>query len=139
MARTQASVGTGIVLKKGNGATPEVFTDWGLEIVTVGLPGVSRNTADATHMQSPDGYTELVFGLKTTKPFTAEVNFIPANADDLAAALDSALGNWRFSFPDGSTCTVGAGVTDFDISGLTPDGKMGASLVFTPSGKATWA
>lgn len=139
MAETEASIGYGIILKKGNGAGPEVFTDFGLELTTVGVPGISRSTQDATHMQSPDGYTELIYGLKTAKPFTVQFNFIPANTQDVIDAIDGDKANWQLLFPDASTCTVAAAITDLDISGLTPDGKMAASATFTPSGKATWA
>lgn len=139
MPETQADVGYGIILKRGDGATPEVFTDFGLELTSITPPGVSRSTQDATHMQSPDGYTELIMGLKTTKPFNAEFNYIPDNTQDVIDAIEDGIGNWQIVFRSGATCTVAAGISDFAPTGLTPDGKMTASGTFSPSGKATWA
>lgn len=140
MADTEATIGYGVILKKGDGGSPtEAFTDFGLEITSAGAPGVSRSTSDVSHMQSPDGYTEMIFGLKTTKPFTVEFNWVPADTGSIKTVLEAGKKNWQIVFPDNSSCTVAAGITDLDISGLTPDGKMSASATFTPTGKATWA
>jgi len=140
MAETEADIGYGVIAKKGDGGSPtETFADFGLEITDVSGVGATRSAQDASHMQSPDRYTEMVYGLKTSKPFTISFNWIPENTAAIVAVLEGDPGNWQLLFADGTTCTVKAGITDLDISGLTPDGKMAASAVFTPSGKAVWA
>lgn len=140
MAATEASTGYGIILKAGNGGTPtETFADFGLEITSVGAPGVSRSKQEATHMQSPNGYAEFVYGIKTTKDVAVTFNWVPANTATIVAAIEGGKKNWQIVFPDNTTATVAAAITDLDISGLTPDGKMEATATFGPSGKANWA
>jgi hypothetical protein len=139
MADTAARVGYGVILKKGDGGSPEAYTDYGLEVTSVSGVGFSRSAIDATHMQSADGYVEFIHGLKTTKPITVELNWLATNTASIQALLEGAKGNWRVQFPDNSTMTFKAAITDFDLGSVTPDGKMTASMVFTPSGKATLA
>lgn len=138
MAASEADTGYGIVLKKET-ATPGTYADFGLEITSIDAPGVSRSTQDASHMASPSETTEMIVGLKTTKSFGVQFNWVPAGTQDVLDAIDDGMVNWQILFPDASTCTVKAAITDFTISGLTPDGKMSASGTFTPSGPATWA
>jgi predicted secreted protein len=127
------------ILKKGDGATPEVFTDYGLEITALNGVGFSRTAIDATHMQSANGYAESVFGMKQQKPFTAEINWVPSAAGAIQTLLEGAQGNWQILFPDNSTVTFAAGINDYAVGALTPDGKLTATISFTPSGKPTWA
>ena len=139
MADTAARVGYGCILKKGNGGTPETFTDYGLEITSISGVGFSRSSIDATHMQSADGHTEMIHGIKTTKPFTVECNWIASGTGALQTILEGAKGNWQILFPENSSITFKAAVTDFDLGSIPVDGKLTATIQFTPSGKATWA
>lgn len=139
MADTAARVGYGCILKKGNGGTPETFSDYGLEITSISGVGFTRSSIDATHMQSADGYTEMIHGIKTAKPFTVECNLIVSAVGAIQTILEGAKGNWQILFPDNSSVTFKAAVTDFDLGSETPDGKMTATMQFTPSGKPTWA
>lgn len=140
MPATEASTGYGIILKAGNGGSPtETFADFGLEIKTIGAPGVSRSKQEATHMQSPDAHAEFVYGIKTTKDIAVTFNWVPANTASILVALNGGKKNWQIVFPDGTTATVAAAITNLDISGLTPDGNMEASATFSPTGKATWS
>ena len=139
MTDTAARVGYGCILKKGNGGAPETFTDYGLEVTAISGVGITRSSTDATHMQSPDGYTEMIHGLKTTKPFTVECNWIASATGAIQTILEGAKGNWQILFPDNSSVTFKAAVTDLDLGSNTPDGKLTATLQFTPSGKPTWA
>ncbi|MFA5897933.1 MAG: phage tail tube protein [Hyphomicrobium sp.] len=139
MTATAASIGYSTLLKKGDGGSPEAFTDYGLEITSIDVTGVSRSAIDATHMASPNGYTEMIFGIKTQKPFNVEVNWVPTNTAAYQALLEGSAGNWRVQFPDNSTVTVYAGITDVSPATATPDGKLSCAFTFTPSGKATWA
>jgi hypothetical protein len=134
-----AAIAYSTILKKGDGGLPESFTDYGLEINSVGGLGMSRAAIGATHMQSANGYEEFIFGLKTNKPFTVEINWLPSMTGAIQAILEGAQGNWQVLFADNSNVTFTAGINDFAVGSLTPDGKMTATLSFTPSGKPTWA
>jgi hypothetical protein len=138
MVDTAADTGFGVILKKET-STPGTYTDYGLEIVSVNGIGFSRSSIDATHMASPDEYAEFIHGLRTTKPMTVGFNWVPSGTGALQTILDGAKANYQVQFPDNSTMTVKAALTDFDAGGLTPDGKMEGTAIFTPSGKATWA
>lgn len=136
---SQASIAYNTILKKGDGGSPETFTDYGLEVTGVNGIGFSRTAIDATHMQSANGYQEFIFGLKQNKPVTVEINYLPANTGAIQTLLEGAQGNWRVQFPDNSTVTFTAGIQDFALGNMTPDGKMSATVIFQPSGKPTWA
>lgn len=139
MAETEADIAFGAFLQKGDGGSPtEAFTDIGLEITGTGAPGISRSSQDATHMKSPNGYTELIYGLRTSTPFNLELNFVPSDTPTVVAWMEGDKGNWRTTFPDGEYVTYAGAFTNFEIGSLTPDGKMTASATFTPTGKATW-
>ena len=134
-----AAIGFNTILKKGDGGSPEAFTDYGLEVLAVNGVGFTRTAIDATHMQSANGYQEFIFGLKQQKPFTVEVNWLASTVGAIQTLLEGAQGNWQILFPDNSNVTFTAGVQDLAIGSVTPDGKMTATLSFQPSGKPTWA
>lgn len=139
MAESEADIWAGSALQKETN-TPGTYADFGLEITNVSGIGISRSTSDKTHMASPNRHTEVLFGLLTTKPITITFNLIPDGLPDLQAAIEGDAGNWRFLWPDGTSLTVKAGITDLDMAGGgTPDGKMEGSLQLTPTGKATLA
>lgn len=131
----------GTILKKGNGSSPETFTDYGFEINSIDGVGFSREAIDATHMQSANGYREYVPGIKTQSPFTVEINWIASNTGALQTLVEasSPLGNWQILFPDNSKVTFSAMITEFKLGGETPDGKQMATVSYTPSGQPTWA
>ena len=139
MAATIATIGLGVVLKQGDGESSEAFTDFGLEIVSTGTVGITRDAIEATHMQSPNGYAEMIAGLKRSTEFSMEFNWVPANTGTIQTAIEAAAGNWQMLFPDASTVTVAGFISGFEIGSITPEGKMTGSATFTPSGKATWA
>jgi predicted secreted protein len=135
---TAAIIAYDTILKKET-STPGTYTDYGLEITSVNGIGFSRDAIDATHMQSANGYREMIFGLKQAKPMTFEVNLVPSGVGALQTITEGSVANWQVLFPDNSTVTFAAGMTDFDVGAMTPEGKLSASFVLTPSGKPTWA
>lgn len=139
MTDTAADIWYGTILKKETAPNAGTYADFGLEITNATAPGISRSALDATHMQSPDGYTEMIYGLKTTKPFTVQFNLVPAGLVDLQTAIEAGKVNWQIVFPDSSNVVFAAGITDLDVAGGGPDGKMSGSFQLTPSGKATYS
>lgn len=139
MTDTAADVWYGTILKKETAPSSGTYSDFGLEITNVSAPGISRSAIDATHMQSPSQYTEMIFGTMTTKPITIEFNLVPSGVGTLKTAVETGKVNWQVVFPDTSSVTFAAGITDLDIAAGGPDGKMTGSLTLTPSGVPTWA
>lgn len=56
-----------------------------LEVVMCNVPGRKRNSAKATHLESPDNYKENRPGMKEVPPFKATLNF----RDDQYQALET--------------------------------------------------
>lgn len=138
MARTQAAIGYGVFLKKGDGGSPtEIFTDLGVEITKIDPPGYTRSSEDATHMQSPDRFHEMIFGMFTSTPISIELNYVPAVADAVLAALLGDPGNWQIGNADWSVAfTVNGAFTEYKPTSPI-DGKMTATATLTTSGKPT--
>lgn len=60
MAATVGTSGFGTLLKVGDGASPtEAFTAIA-EVKSISGPSMSMETIDATHMESPSGYREIL-------------------------------------------------------------------------------
>jgi len=136
-----ARIGYNTILKKGDGGSPEAFTDYGWEITSLDGIGFSREAIDATHLQSASGYREFVAGLKTMSPISVEIQWVASNTGALQTLIEatSPLGNWQALFPDNSTVTFSALITSFKLGAVTPDGKLTATVELTPSGAPTWA
>lgn len=140
MAASEAEIGFGVIVKKGNAdGPPETFTDFGLELTAVDGIGVSRDAVDVTHHQSPNNYRERIPGLNDSKPVNMTLNLVPADIQDIVDEVEGAKANWQIAFPDSSTVTMSGFFTDFTVGSLTVDGKMEATATFTPSGQPVWA
>jgi len=142
MAATEASAAFGIVLKKGGAAVGDAYTDYGLEIVDVGIPGWTREAIEASHHASPSGWGEVIMsGLRRQTPFSVTINWIAGDTGDLKSEIEGDPVFWKIELQDADTSSVSfkAGVTGFEIDTAAPDGKLGATLTFTPSGEPTWA
>ncbi len=136
-----ARIGYSTILKKGDGGSPETFSDYGFEILSIDGIGFTREAIDATHMQSANGYREFVPGLKTQSPISLEVHWIAANTGAIQTLVEASSpgGNWQVLFPDNSKVTFSAFITSFKKGSDTPEGKLTATVEFTPSGQPTWA
>ena len=79
MAETEARIGYGTIFEFGDENSPPGYTPVA-EVRNITGPNMSRETPDATHMQSPDGYREFLSGLKDGGEVTLELAFLPENA-----------------------------------------------------------
>ncbi|MGW2548226.1 phage tail tube protein [Kitasatospora sp. NPDC001574] len=132
--------GKGVQLRRGDGATPETFSEIA-EITNVGGPGMSRDTYDSTTHGSPGGWREFVGGLKDGGEVSADANLIPGVHGALAADFDDdAPRSYQLVFPDPShtTWTFEAILTGFESS-APHDGLLTASLTWKVSGKPVLA
>ncbi len=139
------TLGYGVLLKRGNAASPEVFTAIA-ELFNLSGPSLGLDTVETTHTQSTSAYRERIAGLLDAGEVSAEVNFLPADATQTEAAgilLDMknrTLRNWEIIWTDAgpTTWTIAAFVTSFEPSAPIED-RMTASITLTLSGKPTLA
>lgn len=130
----------GTELKRGDGATPEVFTTVG-EVVSFTGPGGSASVIDVTHLLSTA--REKRMGLPDEGQFTFEVNLIPSDTAQIGLRTDRAartLRNFQLVLTDVATTTLSfaAYVTGFSLSGGV-DNVTKASVTLEISGAVTWA
>ena len=132
-----AIVGKGALLKRGNGASNEVFTALA-EVNTIGLPNQSRTMIDLTDLNS----VAKIFkkGLKDAGSISFSMNFTRASYIAMNADLDSdAAVNYQIVIPD-------TGATTIDFSGYVhelggnipgPDEKISVDVTMKISGDIT--
>ncbi|MCM2390198.1 phage tail tube protein [Streptomyces albipurpureus] len=128
--------GFGVQLRRGDGATPEVFTSIA-DITNLGGPSMTRNTIDVTSHGSPDGWMEHIGGLKDAGEVSLDVNYQPRYHDALVADFDdTAPRNYQIVFPDPeqTTWTIKSILTGFEPE-WPHDDKAAASLTLKVSGK----
>lgn len=134
--RTQADTGFGAKFEVLTATGPDVWTRIG-ELNDLQPPEISRDTHDATHYESDDGYREFIPGLKDGGEATIEYNLIPGGTtDDQVQTLmdDDDLQKFRVVFPNAAKLTFDGFVTT--VGRATPmDDKMTGSATIKVSGK----
>lgn len=136
---TQAKIGYGVLFKIGNGATPEVFTTVA-EVTNITPPGMSRDSVDASHEQSPNAWREFIPGMKDGGEVSFDINFVPGGSTTLLllAEMDAAPGNKQIVWPTGEIMSFVSFETGFEPD--TPiDDKMVATVTYKVSGQPTLA
>ena len=142
---TDATAAYGTLLKRGDGAVSEAFSAVA-EVTKISGPKLKLDALDVTHMESTEGWREFVGGLLEGGEVGFDVNFLPANATQNAAAgllLDlknRTKRNFQIVFPDTSdtTWSFTALVTGCEVDASVED-KLSASLTLQITGKPTLA
>ena len=100
---SNARIGTGILLKRGDGASPENFTALA-EIVSLQPPGYSRNEIEVSNHNN--GIEEKLLGLLRYGQVKGKCNWLPNDATQIntgvgmrADILANVRANWRITFP----------------------------------------
>lgn len=137
---TLAMVTEGVVIARGDGASPEVFTTIG-ECTDFDGPSGSAAVIDATHFQSTA--KEKVIGLPDEGQFTISGNFIGTNSAQTGLRTDRTnrtLRNFKVTLTDSpaTVLTFAAYVLSFSISGAVDD-KIPFSVTLEISGAVTYA
>src|SRR5262245_17245388 len=118
---------TGIVLKRGNGGSPEVFSAVG-EISGFDGPGGSANEIDVSHFTS--SAKEYIIGLKDEGEITFDMNFVPTDPGQSGLWGDRdtrAKRNFTLTFSDLThVMTFTAYVRTLRLTGRTDDAVRGA-------------
>jgi hypothetical protein len=116
---TGAILGNGVALKRGDGASPEVFTSIG-EVVSHGGPNQTVNEVAVTHLGST--VHEYLTGLRDSGELTLEANYLGSDTQQNALETDMANGalrNFQMTFPFSPvrTAAFSGRVTAFGLAG----------------------
>lgn len=131
----------GTVIKRGNGASPEVFTAIA-EVNNISGPSSSASVIDVTHLSSTA--KEKRVGLIDNGQVTLECNLIPSDGpqdglrDDLT---NGTLRNFRVELTDSpqTVASFAAFVTAYAVGGLQVDSKVTLSVTLDISGAVVWS
>ncbi len=139
----QASIGYGILLKRGDGATPEVFTTIS-GLTKPALPNIKRDSIDATDTESPNRYREFIPGLLDAGELALEFEERLGDTNQLLLDTDlnnPVLRNYQMVAPDNASTTWSftGFITNIDRSPAPIDGKMMKNVTFKISGKPALA
>ncbi|CAM3091707.1 phage tail tube protein [Paracoccus nototheniae] len=114
------------------------------EVASITPPGMTRDTVEATHLNSPDAFKEFIAGLKEGGEASITVNYVPAASDTLVTAFDAGRISAQITFPAIGTApevtlTFTAIVTAWEPGDLVPDDKMSATFTCKCSGRPVFA
>lgn len=120
MAASNAITAQGTLIKMtaaaGTKAGP--FTVTIGEVTSITSPSLSKEVNDVTHMESPNGWTEDLCGLKSGGEVSVEFNYVPNSETSHQALLvafgESASRGFQITFTDTAVFAFDANVTSFD-------------------------
>jgi hypothetical protein len=102
------------------------------EVTMATPPQYSRDAIEATHMGSPNAFREYIPGLLDAGEATIEINYVPAAVDPILTAMRAGLGQFRITYPNGTTYTFSGIITAYTPE--TPmDGKLAATITIKVS------
>jgi predicted secreted protein len=137
---TSAAIGYGTTFAIGDAGSPEVFTALA-EVLSINGISFRRETQDATHMDSPNRWRELIPGLRAMGEITVGLNFIAGGAsqDAVIARLAADVSrNIKVTFPNAQYFQMLAFCTGFSVEDAV-DAKMTATATFQPTGEPTFS
>jgi hypothetical protein len=138
----------GIQLKRGNGASPEVFTAVA-EVISLDPPEIINEAIESTSHGTTAYRTFINSGLREVAEFTATVDYTPTDATHNATTgllydlTSSTAHNYQIVFPNvgSTTWQFSAIVTSFKP--LAADAQkpetLQAEITFRPTGSPTLA
>lgn len=140
MMATNAAIGHGSkFMRSSDGTAGGTFT-FVAEPKSISGPGLSRDTVDVTHMNSPDRWREFIAGLRDAGEVTVECSFDPDGTDVtnwLADFSSDTPGYYKIVFPDATEWGFPALITSFETSDPN-DGEMTASVTYKITGKPSF-
>jgi hypothetical protein len=140
---SNAIIGTGILLKAGDGASPENFVTVA-EIVSLKPPQLSRNEVDVSNHN--EGQEAKILGMLRKGQVTGTLNWIPTDATQsevttgaLSDILANRKRNWRITYPPLGLpkWTFPGRVQLFDPQEVTVDAAMQIAFALTIDGAIT--
>lgn len=105
------------------------------EVTNVTPPGMSRDTVDVTHLESPDGTKEFIGGLAEMGEASLTIQYVPDAQDVLLAAFQAGFGEFQITFPNKVAMTFEGIVTGYEWGDIVADTKMSATFTIKCSGR----
>lgn len=103
---SEAFAGVGTQFKRGNGASPEVFTAIA-EVNNITGPNKSRGTIDVTSLDSTGGYREFIASFRDPGEVQLNMNFTLAGFNDMNDDFESDSSvNYQIVLPDTGNTTL---------------------------------
>jgi len=100
---SDAIAATETQFKRGDGASPEVFTHIG-EVITVPLPNLDSEEIDVTHLNSPSQAREYLLGFKDSGILELPMNFVRTDYEVLLDDYDTQdIHNYQIVLSDETT------------------------------------
>ena len=99
-----ATIGYGSTLKKGDGATPEIFTTIA-EVFSIEPPSQESDDVEVTNLDSLGRMKEYIAGMGEPGELSFEMNFLPTNATQdattglIADRVSGIVQNFQIEFP----------------------------------------
>ena len=134
---TNAAIGHGTLWKRGDGAPPTEAFATVAEVTAISGPGISRDTLDSTHMESPNRYREFGGSLRDGGEITVTLNLSAkgtAFTNAIADINDDSPTNYELVWADGSKFEVSALLTSISPD-MPLDDKMVVELTYKVNGE----
>jgi hypothetical protein len=135
MPPSQAVIANGVRFQRGDGGTPEVFTDVA-EVFDVGTGAASAPDIDVSHLLSTA--REKRGGLPDFGSAAVQMNYVQGNAQQeamVAEAGKNIVRNYKVLLPDGvhgfTTVLI---LKSISTTGFVVDGKLTRTATFAVSG-----
>jgi len=131
MSATQGWAGLGTLLKRGSGASPEVYSTIA-EVKDITGPNLTMEFAEFTHQMSTSGYREYKPTFLNSGDITFKCNFLPDTPSQgwntsglLKDYADKTLRSFQILFPD-----TGATMATFSayVASLQPTAPIAGAL-----------
>ena len=135
MAASAATSGFGAVFAYESAA--DTYTALG-EVLSITPPPKSRDTIEATHMLSDDGYREFIGGLRDGGESSLALNYTEAGSTLLETLFAADVETFRITLAGASTVIFNGIITAFSLDEVVIDDKMAMSLTIKVTGKPTF-
>lgn len=124
------------------GGVDEVFTTVA-EVTNISGPGLSLDTIEVTHFESPDAFREFIPSLKDPGSVSLDLNFLPSNLNQqgfLTDYLNRTRRNFQCVWSDAEATTwqFGGYIVSFEPSAAIDD-KLSASAEIKVTGEPNFA
>jgi predicted secreted protein len=137
---TIARIGYGTQFQRGNGDSPETFTNIS-EVIAFEAPDEQADDVEVTHFESPGGYKEYIRGMLDAGEASFSVNWDPTNrATHAQIRTDKASGtahNYRFVLPGSIETVTFSGYIKGLKRNVEPGGAITADITLKVAGAPT--
>lgn len=142
MAATGAKPAFGTLLKIGDGGGTEIFTTIA-EVTKITPPQGTRDTIEATTMESPSGFKEFIKGLAAAGDVSVEGNYTSVATQDSLRTdfVSGTTRNFQLSIQTSTpeVWSFSAIITNYGLGEMDPNGKYTFKATMKITGLVTVA